>query len=207
MRDDVRASWLAASPYLDTALDLPPAQRAAWLASMRATAPQLADQIAHWLAECDGLDVGFLDEAAALDPRGARALARRRQVAAAPAGALIADHDAVQVTSALALERGVSHVTRRTAEFVKLMEEHQLFELTPLAIPRANPDGTPAEPVRIGEYLRINEQKLNQLAQDKFLELRDRGVTAVMHAHLLSLGLWPKILSRAARIQANTPLS
>jgi hypothetical protein len=27
-----------------------------------------------------------------------------------------------------------------------------------------------------------------------------------MHAHLLSLGLWPKILSRAARIQASTPL-
>ena len=98
-------------------------------------------------------------------------------------------------------------LARRTAEFVKLMEEHQLFELTPLAIPRANADGSPAEPVRIGEYLRINEQKLNQLPQDKFLELRDRGVTAVMHAHLLSLGLWPKILSRAARIQAATPLA
>lgn len=96
---------------------------------------------------------------------------------------------------------------RRTQEFVKLMDEHGLFELTPLALPRAKPDGKPDEPMKIGEYLRISEAKLNQLPKDTYLDLRDRGVTAVMHAHLLSLGLWPKILSRAARIQASTPLS
>ncbi len=96
---------------------------------------------------------------------------------------------------------------RRTQEFVKLMDEHDLFELTPLALPRAKPDGTPDEPMKIGEYLRISEQKLNKLPKDTYIELRDKGVSAVMHAHLLSLGLWPKILSRAARIQASTPLS
>lgn len=96
---------------------------------------------------------------------------------------------------------------RRTQEFVKLMDEHGLFELTPLALPKAKPDGTPDEPMKLGEYLRISEQKLNALPKETFLELRDKGVTAVMHAHLLSLGLWPKILSRAARIQASTPLS
>ncbi len=95
---------------------------------------------------------------------------------------------------------------RRTQEFVKLMEQHNLFENTPLALPRAKPDGTPDEPVKIGEYLRISEQKLNALQKETYLELRDKGVSAVMHAHLLSLGLWPKILSRAARIQAATPL-
>ncbi|MGE3143919.1 MAG: SapC family protein, partial [Hyphomonadaceae bacterium] len=98
-------------------------------------------------------------------------------------------------------------LARRTQEFVRLMDQHNLFELTPLAIPRANPDGTPGEPQRIGEYLRISEQKLNGLPRDTYLDLRDRGVSAVMHAHLLSLGLWPKILSRAARIQAATPLA
>lgn len=96
---------------------------------------------------------------------------------------------------------------RRTQEFVKMMEQHDLFELTPLALPRAKPDGTPDEPMKIGEYLRISEQKLNKLPKDTYIELRDKGVSAVMHAHLLSLGLWPKILSRAARIQAATPLS
>ena len=96
---------------------------------------------------------------------------------------------------------------RRTQDFVKLMEEHDLFELTPLALPRAKPDGTPDEPMKIGEYLRISEQKLNKLQKDTYIDLRDKGVSAVMHAHLLSLGLWPKILSRAARIQASTPLN
>ncbi len=96
---------------------------------------------------------------------------------------------------------------RRTAEFVKLMDQHNLFELTPLALPRAKPDGTPDEPVKIGEYLRIDEKKVNALPKDTYIDLRDRGVSAVMHAHLLSLGLWPKILSRAARIQAATPLA
>lgn len=96
---------------------------------------------------------------------------------------------------------------KRTQEFVKLMDEHGLFELTPLSLPRAKPDGTPGEPQKIGEYLRISEQKLNALPKETYLELRDRGVSAVMHAHLLSLGLWPKILSRAARIQAATPLA
>lgn len=96
---------------------------------------------------------------------------------------------------------------KRTSEFIKLMDEHKLFEETPLALPRAKADGTPDEPVRIGEYLRIDEKKLNALPKDTYMDLRDRGVTAVMHAHLLSLALWPKILSRAARIQASTPLS
>ena len=96
---------------------------------------------------------------------------------------------------------------RRTQEFVKLMDQHDLFELTPLALPRAKADGTPDEPQKIGEFLRISETKLNALPKETYLELRDRGVTAVMHAHLLSLALWPKILSRAARIQASTPLS
>lgn len=96
---------------------------------------------------------------------------------------------------------------RRTQEFVKLMEQHDLFELTPLALPRAKSDGTPDEPMKIGEYLRISEAKLNKLPKDTYIDLRDKGVSAVMHAHLLSLGLWPKILSRAARIQASTPLS
>jgi hypothetical protein len=95
---------------------------------------------------------------------------------------------------------------RRTQEFVKLMDQHGLFELTPLALPRAKSDGTPDEPTKLGEYLRISESKLNKLPKETYLELRDKGVSAVMHAHLLSLGLWPKILSRAARIQAATPL-
>lgn len=53
----------------------------------------------------------------------------RITIGAARLQSLIADHDAVQVTSALALERGVSHVTRRTAEFDLLVSNAILDRL------------------------------------------------------------------------------
>lgn len=69
MANDRRASWQSASPFLDTALDLPPEERAAWLATIRAQTPELADQIERWLAECEVLDTdGFLEGAAAVEP-------------------------------------------------------------------------------------------------------------------------------------------
>lgn len=96
----------------------------------------------------------------------------------------------------------------RTQEFCKLMDKHGLFEVTPLSVPRAKPDGTPDEPLKMGEYLRVSEKKLSELPKETYLELRDMGpVLPLIHAHLISLFLWPKILSRAARIQASTPLS
>ena len=62
-------SWQSASPYLDTALELAPAERAAWLASIHARSPELADQIARWLAECDAVEHDdFLAGAAAIEP-------------------------------------------------------------------------------------------------------------------------------------------
>lgn len=95
---------------------------------------------------------------------------------------------------------------RRTADFVRLIDQNGLFELTPITITRTGPDGQRQEQ-RLGEYFRISDQKLNGMPRDTYMELRDRGVAAVVHAHLLSLGLWPKILTRAAKIQAATPLA
>jgi serine/threonine protein kinase/tetratricopeptide (TPR) repeat protein len=69
MSDDHRASWQSASPFLDTALELPAAERAAWLAAIRAEAPGLADQIARWLSECEAVESGgFLEGAAVIEP-------------------------------------------------------------------------------------------------------------------------------------------
>ena len=52
-----RDSWQSASPYLDTALDLPPEERAAWLAcDSRAATRSWRTQIARWLAECDAVE-------------------------------------------------------------------------------------------------------------------------------------------------------
>ena len=69
MPDHRRQSWQTASPYLDTALDLPPHERAAWLAAIRAENPGLADLVEGWLATCEALEQDdFLDGAAAVEP-------------------------------------------------------------------------------------------------------------------------------------------
>ncbi len=69
MADDRATSWQSASPYLDTALDLPPEARAEWLQGIRARSPELAAHIERWLKECDALaDDGFLESAVAIEP-------------------------------------------------------------------------------------------------------------------------------------------
>lgn len=47
---NTRDSCRLASPYLDTLLDLTPAERVIWLDDLRARSPELAGHIAEWLA-------------------------------------------------------------------------------------------------------------------------------------------------------------
>lgn len=69
MSDDLRARWASASPYLDTVLDLPPAERAAWLAAMRIERPRLAAELAGWLEACEELEASaFLTDEAPVAP-------------------------------------------------------------------------------------------------------------------------------------------
>ena len=64
---DTRDSWRLASPYLDTVLDLSPAERVAWLAELRGRAPDVASHLELWLAACESVDTAvFLDEPAVL---------------------------------------------------------------------------------------------------------------------------------------------
>ncbi len=97
-------------------------------------------------------------------------------------------------------------LARRTRDFVRILERHDLFESMELTVPRANPDGTESPPQRIDDCLRISEQKLNALPTDVYIKLRNIGIPGLAYAHLMSLGLWPKLLSRAARQNAQAPL-
>lgn len=98
-------------------------------------------------------------------------------------------------------------LARRTRDFIRIIEQHDLFETLTLTVPRANADGTEAAPQAIETCLRISEDKLNALPTDVYLKLRNIGIPGLMYAHLLSLGLWPKLLSRAARLKADAPLA
>ena len=65
------------------------------------------------------------------------------------------------------------------------------------------PDGTAGEPVQIAEYGAVNEQKLIDLPDDKFLELKRSGAIGLIYAHLISLGGWDRLVAlQVARINA-----
>jgi hypothetical protein len=98
-------------------------------------------------------------------------------------------------------------LARRTRDFIRLLEQHDLFENMELSVPRANPDGTPAAPQKLDDCLRISEEKLNALPNDAYIKLRDIGIPGLAYAHLLSLGLWPKLLSRVVRMNKDAPLA
>jgi hypothetical protein len=97
-------------------------------------------------------------------------------------------------------------LAQRTRDFVRLLEQHDLFESMELTVPRANPDGTEAPAQKIDDCLRISERKLNALPTEVYIKMRNIGIPGLTYAHLLSLGLWPKLLSRAARMNAEAPL-
>jgi hypothetical protein len=97
-------------------------------------------------------------------------------------------------------------LARRTRDFIRILEQHDLFESMELTVPRANADGTPAPPQKIDSCLRISEDKLEALPTDAYSKLRNMGIPGLAYAHWLSLGLWPKLLSRAARLNKEAPL-
>ena len=98
-------------------------------------------------------------------------------------------------------------LARRTREAIRILEQHDLFESMDLSIPRANPDGTQAPPQKIESCLRISEHKLDALSTEAYTKLRNIGIPGLAYAHWLSLGLWPKLLSRVARLKKESPLA
>jgi hypothetical protein len=93
-------------------------------------------------------------------------------------------------------------LARRTRDFIRILEDYDLFEEMELSVPRANADGTEAAPEKIEDCLTISERKLSNLPADSYIKLRDIGIPGLAYAQLVSLGLWPKLLSRAVRINA-----
>lgn len=97
-------------------------------------------------------------------------------------------------------------LARRTRDFIRILEQHDLFESMELTVPRANPDGTQAPSQTIEKCLRISEHKLDALPTDAYSKLRNIGIPGLVYAHLMSLGLWPRLLSRVARLNKEAPL-
>jgi hypothetical protein len=92
---------------------------------------------------------------------------------------------------------------RRTSEnFIALMNEMNLFEQKTVSLTNRKPDGTEEQQV-IAEYFAVDEDKLTNLPNDKFMKLKENGALGPIYAHMVSLLQWPKIIQRAMyRFQA-----
>lgn len=92
---------------------------------------------------------------------------------------------------------------RATDEFVKLVNDMNLLEEKAVTFTPQNPDGSPAEPVKVADYVAISEEKLNALPAAKLLELKNAGALPAIYAHLVSLLQWQRMIQRTLRL--NTP--
>jgi hypothetical protein len=73
---DATDRWSVLSPHLDRALEMEPAERSAWLASLRGGDPKLAAEIEGLLADHGMLDrQGFLERGVPAGPAAAPSLA------------------------------------------------------------------------------------------------------------------------------------
>lgn len=86
---------------------------------------------------------------------------------------------------------------QRTMSFVQLLKDLDLFETKTASFTPGLPDGTQGEPQKIAEYFGVSEEKLNKLPAEKFIELRDNGALAQIHAHLMSLVGWDRLVAIA----------
>ena len=87
---------------------------------------------------------------------------------------------------------------QRTASFVKLLNDLDLFEVKRAHYtPPPGPDGKPSEPQVVAEYQGVSEEKLNALPIEKLKELRDNGALAQIYCHLISLLGWDRLLVKA----------
>lgn len=89
---------------------------------------------------------------------------------------------------------------RATAEFIKLLESHDLFEQKTVAFTPRDAQGNEGQQQKIADYWAIDEKKLNELPAEKFIELRDNGALGAIYAHMVSLLNWPQIIQRAVRL-------
>ncbi|MEM1379368.1 MAG: SapC family protein [Pseudomonadota bacterium] len=55
------------------------------------------------------------------------------------------------------------------------------------------------EPQAFARYVGVDENKLNELPDDKFLELRKSNMLPIIHAQLMSMSNWRSVLDRRAR--------
>ena len=91
---------------------------------------------------------------------------------------------------------------RSTSEFTEIIKRMGLFEQKSVSFQPRDAQGNPAgEQQKIADYWAIDENKLNELTDEQFKDLRTNGALGAVYAHMISLLNWQRIIQRAMRVQ------
>ncbi len=89
---------------------------------------------------------------------------------------------------------------RSTTEFAAIVKRLGLFEQKSVAFQPRDAQGNPqGEQQKIADYWAIDENKLNELSDEQFKELRTNGALGAIYAHMISLLNWQRVIQRALR--------
>lgn len=88
---------------------------------------------------------------------------------------------------------------RATMDFVKLLEDMDLLEQKSVSFTPRDPSGKEGPQQKIADYWAVSEERLNNLDDAKFLELKNSGAMGAVYAHMVSLLNWPRVIQRALR--------
>ena len=89
---------------------------------------------------------------------------------------------------------------RATTEFTALINRLGLFEQKSVSFqPRDQQGNETGGPQKIADYWAIDEEQLNNLPDEAFLELKQNGAFGAIYAHMVSLLKWQTIIQRAMR--------
>ena len=95
---------------------------------------------------------------------------------------------------------------RSTTEFAAIVKRLGLFEQKSVAFQPRDAQGNPqGEQQKIADYWAIDENKLNDLSDEQFKELRTNGALGAIYAHMISLLNWQRVIQRALRNQPVAP--
>ncbi|MGZ6038050.1 MAG: SapC family protein [Phenylobacterium sp.] len=86
---------------------------------------------------------------------------------------------------------------QKTQSFIQILQDLDLFESKTANFTPVDANGQPGEPQKIAEYFGVSEEKLNKLPVEKYIELRDNGALPQIHAHLISLLGWDRLVALA----------
>jgi hypothetical protein len=91
---------------------------------------------------------------------------------------------------------------RATADFVGVLQKFNLLEQKTVAFqPRDQQGNSVGEQQKIADYMAVDEEKLNNLTNEQFVELRESGALGAIYAHMLSLLNWQRVIQRAVAVQ------